>query len=98
MKLLDFFKDFLLYPVAETIHWLQGIITGWCAAHGMWKKVPSSAITALLIAIVFISYEITEQWKVNDNAYRDIENYWVMAVITGIIYTILHFKEALRNE
>ena len=92
-ELLNFLTDFVKYPAAEIIHWLQGIITGWCAAHGLWKKVSSSAIVALVITISFISYEVTEQWKVDDSAYRDIENYWLMAMLTGIFYTIYHFVD-----
>lgn len=96
--MLDFLSDWFRYPFAETVHWAQGVITGWCAAHGLWKKEPSSALVAILIAIGFIAYEITEQWKVNDNAYRDIENYWLLAMLTGIIYTISHFYRQYKQQ
>ena len=88
--MFDFLKTFIYYPLAASSHALQGVLVGWLGARAIIKKEVSDAITALLIAIAFFSYEITEQWKVNDSAYLDIEAMWATAMLAGAIYAVIH--------
>ena len=87
----SFLHGWIIYPFSEAVHSLQGILCGYLGARAIFKKEVSDAICALLIAIAFAIYEITEQWKINDSAYLDWENFWLSAVGTGLLYTVIHF-------
>ena len=95
---LSFLAGWIQYPISETAHFLQGVLTGWLGTRAIFKKEVSDAIVAFLIFSAFSVYEITEQWKVNDSAYQDFENFWVAAMITGIFYTILYFFDRWRKN
>ena len=88
--MFEFLKTFIYYPAAATIHALQGVFVGYLAARAIFKKEVSDALCALLILIAFAIYEIAEQWKKGDSAYLDFEAMWFTAVITGLIYTVVH--------
>lgn len=87
---LDFLSGWILYPFSEVVHALQGVLCGFLGTRAIFKKEISDAIVAFILLTGFAIYEITEQWKVNDNAYQDFENFWLTAVATGIVYSIIH--------
>ena len=82
----DFLQGWILYPASEAIHALQGILCGYLAGRSILKKEVSDALCAILVTIAFAIYEITEQWSIGDKAYQDFQNFWVVAVVTGLIY------------
>ena len=84
--MFEFLHGWIIYPFAEASHALQGVLAGYLASRAILKKEVSDALCAILITMAFCIYEITEQWKINDSAYQDIENYWLSAIATGIIY------------
>lgn len=86
----SFLSGWIIYPLAELSHALQGVLAGWLGSRAIIKKEVSDAIIALLVTIAFATYEITEKWQINDNASADIENFWLSAMGMGIIYTIIH--------
>ena len=88
--MFDFLKTFIYYPTAATFHALQGVLVGWLGARAILNKEVSDSIVALLVTVAFLAYEISEQWKIDDSAYLDIEFMWTAAVFTGIIYTVIH--------
>ena len=97
--MLDFLQGWILYPVAEAIHALQGVLTGYLAARSIHKRQTSDAVCALLIMLAFAIYEITEQWKINDAAYQDFENFWITTIGTGLIYFVVIFiSKKLKND
>ena len=97
--MLDFLQGWILYPISETIHALQGILAGYLGARSIYKSQTSDAICALLITLAFAIYEITEQWKIDDSAYQDFENFWVTAVGTGLIYFLIIFiSKKVKND
>ena len=85
----DFLQGWILYPMSEAIHALQGVLAGYLAGRSILKKEISDAACAILVTIAFAIYEGYEQWKIGDNAYQDFQNFWVVAVITGLIYFIV---------
>ena len=89
--MFEFLKTFIYYPVAAIVHGLQGILVGILGVRAIIHKEVSDAIIALLIAISFFTYEITEQWSIGDHAFADIEVMWMMALLTGGIYAVIHF-------
>lgn len=93
----SFLSGWIIYPLAELSHALQGVLAGWLGSRAIIKKEVSDAIVALLVTIAFSTYEITEKWQINDNASADIENFWVVCVITGILYTIIHLFRRWRR-
>ena len=86
----DFLLTFIDYPNAATIHALQGVLAGYLITRAIFKKEISDSLCALFIMIGFAIYEITEQWKENDAAYEDFEVFWVAAMLTGLVYTVVH--------
>ena len=68
----------------------KAIACGWLGTRAILKKEISDSIVALLLLSGFAIYEITEQWSIGDKAYQDFENFWLTAVATGIVYTIIH--------
>ena len=88
--MFEFAKTFIYYPVAASFHALQGIIIGWLGVRAIISREISDSLTALVILVAFLAYEITEQWKINDSAYLDIEFMWTSAMITGVIYGAIH--------
>ena len=87
---LDFLAGWLSYAISELSHGWQGALCGFLGTRAIFKREISDAIISLLLMIGFAIYEITEQWKINDAAYLDFENFWVFAVFTGLIYTVIH--------
>ena len=103
--MFEFLHGWIIYPFAEISHALQGVLAGYLASRAILKKEISDALCAILITIAFGTYEITEQWKINDSAYQDFENYWLSAMATGLIYFGIRFgskfigsKYGDRNE
>ena len=86
----DFLEGWLIYPFSEAVHAGQGILCGWLGSRSICKKEVSDAIIAFLLMVGFAIYEITEQWKIDDAAYKDYENFWLVAVFTGLIYAAIH--------
>ena len=86
----DFLQGWIIYPLSEAVHALQGVLTGFLATRGIIHREISDAIIALLLTAGFAIYEITEQWKIGDAAYQDFENFWLTAVVTGLIYVVIH--------
>ena len=86
----SFLSGWILYPLAELSHALQGILAGWLGSRAIIKKEVSDAIIALLVTIAFATYEGFERWRIQDNADQDLENFWVICVITGLIYAGIH--------
>ena len=96
--MLEFLNGWLIYPFSEAVHALQGVLVGWLAARAILKKEPSDALVALLVAVGFLTYEITEEWKINDSAYQDIENFWLSCVATGLLYTFYHLWKRWKQR
>lgn len=96
--MLDFLQGWLIYPFSEAVHALQGVLVGWLAARAIFKKETSDALVALLVMGGFCVYEITEQWKINDSAYQDIENFWLSAIAIGILFSIWHLWKRRKNR
>ena len=94
---LSFLVGWAKYPISETFHFLQGVLCGWLGARAIFRREVSDALVSMLIAFCFATYEITEQWKVNDSAYEDFENFLVAALATGCIYAILHLYRQWKN-
>ena len=94
---MEFLQGWLIYPFSEIVHALQGVLAGWLGCRAIIKKEPSDAICALLVTIAFAIYEITEQWKVNDSAFADFENFWISAMATGILYGLIHLWRTKRG-
>jgi len=46
---------------------------------------------SILMAALFVIYELDEEWHLNDEAYRDIMFYMIGIAIGVIIWLILHF-------
>lgn len=88
--MFQFLEGWIIYPFSEASHALQGVLAGFLGARAIFKKEPSDALVALLVSIAFCTYEISEQWKVNDAAYQDIENFWLASMGSGLIYTSIH--------
>ena len=89
--MFEFLQTFIYYPAAAIVHGLQGALVGILGSRAIIHKEISDAIIALLISLSFFAYEITEQWKINDAAYLDIEVMWMMALLTAGIYAVIHF-------
>ena len=89
--MLDVLQQILNYPVAELIHSLQGYIVGVLAAHGRLKNKVADILVAMLLAYGFISYEMDEQAAIHDRGDSDIMVFLATVIITGIIYTIIHY-------
>ena len=89
--MFEFLTRFIDYPNAEIIHALQGILAGYLATRGIFKKEISDPLCALFILIGFAIYEGYERWRINDEADQDFEVFWVAAMLTGLIYTVVHF-------
>ena len=85
--MFSFLHGWIIYPFAELSHALQGVLCGFLASRAIIKKEPSDALLAILITISFAIYEIREEWKINDSAYQDFENYWLSAMFTGLVCT-----------
>ena len=88
--MFEFLKTFIDYPNAEIIHALQGVLAGYLATRGIFKKEISDPLCALFILIGFAIYEGYERWRINDKADQDFEVFWVAAILTGLIYTVVH--------
>jgi len=65
----------------DIIHFIGGVITALAAI-----KAP---VLGLVIAIVFLVYELNEDWHIRDEAFKDIRAYLVGLFITALAY-ILH--------
>ena len=76
-------KDF---PLAESIHGLQGYICGALAVHGLITDKVSFVLCAILVSYNFISYESLEQARIHDNGDSDVMVFWAVAFITGLLY------------
>ena len=96
--MFEFLQGWVVYPFSEASHALQGVLTGFLAARAIFKKEPSDALIALLLTVGFCVYEITEEWKINDSAYQDIENFHLAAVSTGIVYTFYHLWKKRKSR
>lgn len=94
----DFLKGWIFYPFAEFAHAIQGLAVGMLAARAIISKNTSDAVISLLWTVAFLAYEISEQWKINDAAYQDIENFYLAAVASGILYTIFHFRHHIKDH
>lgn len=95
--MFDFLQGYLLYPASEIIHALQGVLVGYLGARAIFKKEVSDSIIALLVTIAFATYEGFERWRILDNADQDLENFWLSAVGTGLLYTMIHFWRRYRH-
>ena len=82
----SFLIGWIKYPLAELVHVLQGALAGWLGCRAIIKKEPSDAICALIVTLGFAIYEVTEKWQIGDDASSDIENFWVICVLTGLVY------------
>ena len=89
--MFDFLTQFLRYPDAEIIHALQGVLAGYLATRAIFKKEISDVLVALVITLGFAIYEGYERWRILDNADQDFEVFWVAAMVTGLVYTAVHF-------
>ena len=89
--MFEFLTGWIIYPFSELSHALQGVLCGYLASRAILKKEVSDALIAILITAAFATYEICEQWKVNDSAYEDFENYWLSAMMSGMIYFVISF-------
>ena len=95
---LDFLQGWIIYPFAEFAHAIQGLAVGMLSSRAIISKNESDAIVALLWTVAFLSYEISEQWKINDSAFQDIENFYLAAVASGILYALFHFRKHIKNR
>lgn len=58
------------------IHLPLGALTAWAGAE--------HPVFAIVLLVSFLAYELTEDWRIKDNAYIDIRGY-----IAGFIATII---------
>ena len=65
----------------DIIHFIGGVITALAAI-----KAP---VLGFIMAIVFLVYELNEDWHIRDEAFKDIRAYLVGLFITALAY-ILH--------
>jgi hypothetical protein len=49
------------------VHFTAGVLTAFASII--------SPVLAAIMAVIFIVYELDEDWKLNDNAYKDILQY-----------------------
>jgi len=68
-------------PLWDVVHFIGGVITGLAAT-----KAP---VLGLIMAIVFLVYELNEDWYIKDKAYRDIRAYLVGLFITAILLLVV---------
>ena len=85
----------------EGIHALLGFIVAmWPLAALVWgtDMLLWSALAMQPVALLlFLAYEITEGWRINDWSYRDIGGYmigWIPGIMTFLTVGILIFKFA----
>ena len=71
-------------PVGLVISWLVFLWPLDVAASVLW----GSRLTAILLFAGFILYEVTEDWRINDQAYRDIEGV-VIGLGVGVVAQVL---------
>jgi len=61
-------------------HILYGVLTVFAPIH-----------IAPIMAVLFVIYELDEEWHIEDQSYRDIMFYMIGIAIGVIIWLILHF-------
>ena len=86
----SFLSGWIIYPLAELSHALQGMLAGFLGSRSIIKKEVSGAICALVVTVAFATYEGFERWRIGDNADQDLENFIVTMTMTGLIYTGIH--------
>ena len=93
----ELITSWIKYPFSETVHCLQGVLTGWLATRAIFHREISDILVAILIATSFISYETLERWRIGDNADIDVMNFWIAAMATGFIYWIIRLYRKYRT-
>ena len=64
----------------DVVHFIGGVITALAAI-----KAP---VLGLVMALVFLVYELNEDWHIKDEAYKDIKAYLVGLFITAFAHII----------
>ena len=80
----ELISQFTKFPLAETIHLLQGAIAGILVARGYHAKAAADMLAALLIMVGFAIYEGFERWRINDNADIDFQVFLIVMWIAGL--------------
>lgn len=96
--MFGFLEGWILYPASELIHALQGVLAGWLGCRAIIKKEPSDAICALVVTVAFAIYEGFEMIRIHDKGDQDFQNFWVVAVATGILYGLIHLWRTKRGS
>lgn len=71
-------------PVGLAVSWLVFLWPLDLSSDVLW----GARLTALLVFVGFILYEVTEDWKINDWAFRDIEG-CVIGLGAGAVAQVL---------
>lgn len=66
----------------QTAHLLAGLLTAHTSFH--------NPLLSVLMFIVFLIYELDEDWHIKDRAYRDILQYAVGLYLYAIMYIYMH--------
>ena len=96
--MFEFLQGWLIYPASELIHALQGVLAGWLGCRAIIRKEPSDAICALLVTVAFAIYETLEMVRISDHGDQDFQNFWVVAVATGILYGVIHWRRTKHGS
>lgn len=96
--MFGFLEGWLIYPVSELVHALQGVLAGWLGSRAIIKKEVSDALCALLVTIAFATYETLEMVRIHDHGDQDFQNFWIVCVATGLIYAGIHLWRSRRKN
>ena len=88
---MDVLAQIMNFPIQEAIHGLQGYVCGFLLAHGIIKDKTSSVIGSLVVAFCFVAYESLEQARIADQGDSDVLVFWCLAVVTALVYSIIHY-------
>ena len=72
-------------PVGLVISWLVFLWPLDVSSHVLW----GARLTAVLLFAGFILYEVTEDWRINDQAYRDIQGFVIGLGVGAVVQVLL---------
>lgn len=90
----DIITSWTDFPLAETIHSLQGVIAGILLACAYIRREKLESVVYTLIAmwilIAFDRYEETEQSGIGDKGWVDLKVFLVIAYISGFLTVAIY--------
>ena len=87
----DVITQIMNFPVAESIHSMQGYLVGWLLSHGVIKNKDAWGRAGFSAGTFFIAYELAEMWRISDQGDSDVMVFLATAWITGLLYAVAHY-------